>query len=68
MDCNVQQAMEGGGTEQTDELEISQGTCPTGSPCGTTEEHWVDTIVRSKFSSICTNKAFPAKYRLYTHA
>lgn len=48
MDCNVQQAMEGGGTEQTDELEISQGTCPAGSPCGTTAEPWVDTIVRSK--------------------
>lgn len=38
MDCNVKQAMEGGGTEQTDELEISQGTCPAGSPCGTTAE------------------------------
>lgn len=48
MDFNVQQAMKGGGTEQTDELEISQGTCPAGSPRGTTEEHWVDTIMRSK--------------------
>lgn len=48
MDCSIQQAMEGGGTEQIDELEISQRTCPAGSPCGTTEEHWVDTIVRSK--------------------
>lgn len=40
--------MEGGGPEQIDELEISQGTCPAGSPCGTTAEHWVYTIVRSK--------------------
>lgn len=48
MDCNVQQAMEGGGTEQIDELEISQGTCPAGSPCGTCAEPWIDTIVKSK--------------------
>jgi len=34
--------------EQTDELEMSQGTCPTGSPCGTTAELWIDAIVRRK--------------------
>lgn len=48
MDCSVQQTVEGGGTEQTDELEISQRTCPAGSPCGTIAEPWVDTIETRK--------------------
>lgn len=68
MDCNVQQAMEGGGTEQTDELEISQETCPAGSPCGTTAEPWVDTIVRSKLLEYVAlyKQSISRQYRLHT--